>query len=103
MTASPTSPETQTTTQEVLYDLSQMRPWREFSVVLFDDEVHSQDEVVIQLMKALQCSLGRAHNLMRQAEQAGKTTVAITHREHAMRITEILRQIDLRVRLRQIN
>ena len=91
------------TTRKTTFDLSEMEPWREFAVILFDDEVHSQDEVVAQLMKALECSMGRASFLMRKVEESNKATIAIVSREKAVYISRVLRQIDLQVELRQIN
>ncbi len=85
------------------FDLGQMEPWREFAVVLHDDMVHDQKEVVCQLMKALNCSFQRAHAHMRRAENNGKAIVAITNRQRAFEIAGVLKQIDLRVVLRQIN
>jgi ATP-dependent Clp protease adaptor protein ClpS len=85
------------------FDLSQMGSWREYAVVLSNDEVHSMDEVVSQLMKALGCDAGRAQTLMFQAHSSGRTTVAIADRDRAMRIARVLRQISLQVVVRQIN
>lgn len=89
--------------QENLYDLSQMEPWREFAVTLYNDEDHSMDEVVGQLMKALQCTPLRAQRLMLEAHTKGQAVVAIAGKPKANRIATVLRQIDLRVILRQIN
>jgi ATP-dependent Clp protease adapter protein ClpS len=89
--------------REIVFDLSHMEPWREFAVVLCNDNEHSMDEVVVQLMKALNCGLPRAHELMLRAHKNGQATVAITRREQAMQIATILRQISLTVLLRQIN
>ena len=88
---------------EIEFDLSQMGPWREYAVVLHNDEVHSDVEVVIQIVKALHCSFSRAQELMLTAHRMGRATVAITDRERAFRIAGVLRQIDLQVTLRQIN
>jgi ATP-dependent Clp protease adapter protein ClpS len=105
MTQGPSSP-SQTEAparQEMEFDLSQMQPWREYAVVLYNDDVHTQMEVVLQIVKALNCSFPRAHELMQTAEEHGRVTVAIAHRERALEIAGILRQIQLRVTLRQIN
>ena len=39
------------------FDLSEMQPWREYAVILHDDEEHSPTEVVLQLGKALAWAL----------------------------------------------
>ena len=85
------------------YDLSQMQPWREFAVVLCDDDEHSMDEVVFQIIKALQCSLQRAQEIMMKAHQSGRATVIIASRARATQVAGILRQINLDVLMRQIN
>jgi ATP-dependent Clp protease adaptor protein ClpS len=104
VTLPPSTPITDVpTTRKITFDLSEMEPWREFAVILFDDEEHSQDEVISQLMKALECSMGRAAFLMHQVEEANKATIAIVSREKAVYISRILRQIELQVELRQIN
>jgi ATP-dependent Clp protease adapter protein ClpS len=88
---------------EVEYDLSALEPWREFAVVLYNDDVHDQGEVVRQLMLALECPPARAHGLMLEAHNSGRATVAITNRQRAVRIASILRQIELRVSIHQVN
>ena len=87
----------------VVFDLSQMEPWREFAVTLFNDASHSMDQVTLQLMKALECTAGRAHAIMMEAHRNGSALVIIAVRPRATRIAQILREIDLRVTLRQIN
>ncbi|HBF33575.1 TPA: hypothetical protein DDW35_03320 [Candidatus Sumerlaeota bacterium] len=89
--------------KETAFDLSQMEPWREFAVTLFNDESHSMDQVTLQLMKALDCTAGRAHSITMEAHHKGSALVVITARPRATRIVQILREIDLHVTLRQIN
>lgn len=88
---------------DVRYDLADLGPWREFVVVLHNDQEHSQFEVVVQLMKALECSQPVAYGLMRRVEAAGKAVVATAPRERALRIGSVLQQIRLTVEVRQIN
>lgn len=88
---------------EVEYDLSHLEPWREYLVILHNDEEHSQDEVAVQLMKALSCPLDKAWALMLQAQEEGQAVVAMAGGPRALRIAAILRQINLRVSLRQLN
>ena len=90
-------------TEKIRYDLSDLGPWREFAVVLHNDEEHSQLEVVVQLMKALECPQSVAFTLMRRVEEAGKAVVATASRERAMRIGTVLQRIGLTVEVRQIN
>jgi ATP-dependent Clp protease adapter protein ClpS len=85
------------------YDISDMQPWREFAVILHNDEEHDMVEVDIQVMKALSCSYPLAHKHTLRAHNNGKTTLAITSREKALEIAGVLKQIKLTVTLRQIN
>ncbi len=85
------------------YDISDMQPWREFAVILHNDEEHDMVEVDIQIMKALSCSYPLAHKHTLRAHNHGKTTLAITSRERALEIAGVLKQIKLVVTLRQIN
>jgi len=89
--------------QTIHYDLSDMKPWREYQVILFNDEEHSFQEVEIQLMLALRCHPSRAQTLAIQVDQNGCAVVALADRLRALRIAAVLRQINLRVALWQIN
>lgn len=84
-------------------DLSDMEPWREYAVILHNDEEHSQAEVILQLVKALACTFTRARDLMFEAHSNGRATVTIAPREKALKVASVLRQIDLTVTLRQTN
>jgi ATP-dependent Clp protease adaptor protein ClpS len=100
----PVSPAKQAPAERrIEYDLSHLDPWREYSVILYNDEEHSMGEVVAQIMKALGCSLTKAHALMLEAHTKGQAVVAITGQARASRIADVLRQINLRVSLHQLN
>jgi ATP-dependent Clp protease adapter protein ClpS len=45
------------------------RPW---NVILFNDDVHSFEEVILQLQKATGCSLERAGAIAQEAHNNGK-------------------------------
>ncbi|MFP4379880.1 MAG: ATP-dependent Clp protease adaptor ClpS [Candidatus Sumerlaeia bacterium] len=88
---------------EVTYDLSQMEAWREYEVILYNDEEHSMEEVIGQIIKAIHCSPLRAEQIMLKAHHHGKAVVAIAGKSRAIRIASVLRQIELHVSLRQVN
>jgi ATP-dependent Clp protease adapter protein ClpS len=67
-------------------------PWQ---VVLFNDEVHSFDEVIFQLQKATGCSLERAFELTLRVHQKGKASVFFGTREKCERVASILERIGL--------
>lgn len=101
--SAPDYTQTEQPTRQARFDLSEMRPWREFAVILFNDDVHSMDEVEVQLMRALACPLALAQALTARVHHHGRATVAIVQRDRALQIAVILRQINLRVALRQVN
>jgi len=104
MPRSPADRPAETPSQDKIhYDLSDMKPWREYAVILFNDEEHSVPEVELQLVRALGCHLARARVLTARVHTNGSAVVALTHRERAFQIAVILRQINLRVGLRQTN
>jgi ATP-dependent Clp protease adapter protein ClpS len=71
-------------------------PWQ---VVLFNDEVHVFDEVVLQVQKALGCPIPRAAELTWRAHKNGKTVVFIGPYVACEHVTDVLEQIQLGVKL----
>ena len=71
-------------------------PWQ---VVLFNDEVHSFDEVILQLQKATGYSLERAAELTMRVHQNGKAVVFIGSKEDCEKVSGVLKQIRLIVQV----
>jgi ATP-dependent Clp protease adapter protein ClpS len=67
-------------------------PWQ---VVLFNDEVHSFDQVIFQLQKATGCSLERAFELTLRVHQKGKASVFFGDQEKCLRVSSVLEKIGL--------
>jgi ATP-dependent Clp protease adapter protein ClpS len=67
-------------------------PWR---VILYDDDVHTFDEVINQLIKALGCSLPKAEDLTWQVHNEGKAMVFEGDFEECLRIDAVLKEIQL--------
>ncbi len=67
-------------------------PWR---VILYNDEIHSFEEVILQLIKALGCPVERAEHLALQAHFNGKTAVFEGSFEECFRVQGVLREIQL--------
>ncbi len=91
------------TEQNLEIDLTDFGPWREFAVILHNDEVHAIDEVMIQIVKAIQCSFGHAKDLTFKVHNEGRATVAISEKSKALQIAKVLREIQLKVTMRQVN
>lgn len=67
-------------------------PWR---VILFNDEVHTFDEVISQLVKATGCSTPRAEQLAWQVHTKGKASVYEGDFEKCFQVQGVLREIQL--------
>ena len=67
-------------------------PWR---VILYNDEIHSFDEVILQLIKAIGCSSEQAKAFAIQAHMRGKARVFEGSFEECFRVQGVLREIQL--------
>jgi ATP-dependent Clp protease adaptor protein ClpS len=73
-------------------DVETLEPAR---VILFNDEVHSFDEVITQIIKAIQCTQSRAESLAWEAHNNGKTVVFTGELIRCMEVSHILEEIQL--------
>jgi ATP-dependent Clp protease adaptor protein ClpS len=64
-------------------------------VILFNDEVHTFDEVIGQLIKALRCAYGKAEALTWEVHNNGKAVVFGGELTRCMEISSILQEIEL--------
>jgi ATP-dependent Clp protease adapter protein ClpS len=67
-------------------------PWR---LILYDDEIHTFDEVISQLMKATGCSLSEAEDKTWKVHNEGKALVHEGEFEECLRIDSVLKEIQL--------
>ncbi|HET9870338.1 MAG TPA: ATP-dependent Clp protease adaptor ClpS [bacterium] len=67
-------------------------PWQ---TVLFNDEVHSFDEVILQIQKATGFPLERAAQITLRVHHNGKAIVTIGAKAECERVAAILGQIQL--------
>lgn len=65
------------------------------TVILFNDEVHTFEEVITQLIKALRCSQSRAEELAVEAHTHGKAAVFTGELVRCMEVSSILEEIEL--------
>ncbi len=72
-------------------------PWQ---VILFNDEVHSFDEVIIQVQKATSCPLDEAKRVTFEAHMKGKAVVFRGEFSKCHAVAGVLRQIELIVEIR---
>ena len=64
-------------------------------VILFNDEVHTFDEVILQLMKAIKCTQTRAESLAWEVHSNGKAAVYVGELLKCMEVSQILEEIAL--------
>ena len=90
-----TAPEADTETvveEAVAVEERRADPWR---VILFNDAVHSFDEVVGQLVKATGCSAADAERIAWTAHVRGKARAYAGPFEDCFRVQAVLREIEL--------
>ena len=73
-----------------------------FRVTLFNDDFHTVDEVVAQIIKALECPLDIAVDIMMRAHTRGSATVIIADQHHAETVAGTLREIALVVSVERV-
>ncbi|MEM6782978.1 MAG: ATP-dependent Clp protease adaptor ClpS [Bacteroidota bacterium] len=89
----PSSPDTETlTVEEEVVEERIDSPWR---VILFNDEIHTFDEVIVQLVKATGCSEAQAEGHAWTVHTRGKDTVYEGEFEDCFRVQGVLREIQL--------
>jgi ATP-dependent Clp protease adapter protein ClpS len=82
---------TETKTEEEVED-SVTTPWR---LILYDDDIHTFDEVISQLMRATGCSLSEAEDKTWKVHNEGKALVHEGEFEECLRIDGVLKEIQL--------
>jgi ATP-dependent Clp protease adaptor protein ClpS len=67
-------------------------PWK---VILYNDDVHSFEEVILQLIKAIGCSVQDAERIAWQAHMTGKAVAFEGTFDECFRVNGVLREIQL--------
>lgn len=89
----PASPETDVLVEEEETTGTDLdRPWR---VILYNDEVHTFDEVIRQLVKATGCSTQQAEAWAWEVHTKGKARVYEGEFEECFHVQSVLREIQL--------
>ncbi|MEN9281712.1 MAG: hypothetical protein RL594_647 [Bacteroidota bacterium] len=68
-------------------------------VVLFNDEEHTFDEVIVQIIRATGCSVERAELLTLEVHHTGKAIVFEGDVVDCLRVSGILEEIALRTQI----
>lgn len=74
---------------------------RPHNCVLFNDESHTMEEVVVQIIRAISCDAQRAVAIMLEAHKSGRAIVITTHKERCEQVSMILEQIRLETKIEQ--
>ena len=77
---------------DVLEEEEVDQPWR---VILYNDEIHTFDEVISQLIKATGCSSSEAEKIAWTVHLEGKATAYEGSFEECFRVQGVLREIQL--------
>ncbi|MCS7082726.1 MAG: ATP-dependent Clp protease adaptor ClpS [Bacteroidetes bacterium] len=77
---------------EVAVQELEQSPWK---VILYNDDIHTFDEVILQLQKATGCSLQRAEQIAWTAHRQGKAVAYEGDLEDCLRVQGVLGEIGL--------
>ncbi|MBW7887094.1 MAG: ATP-dependent Clp protease adaptor ClpS [Bacteroidetes bacterium] len=80
------------TEEEVLDETKTQEPAK---AILFNDEVHTFEEVIHQIMKATGCDQAKAESLTWEVHSAGKAIVYTGELVKCLQVTSILEEIEL--------
>jgi ATP-dependent Clp protease adaptor protein ClpS len=93
----PANAEVETIPESLIRDLTGSdSPW---TVILFNDEVHTFDEVAFQLQKAIGCDLQTGYTFAAQVHTTGRANVFQGVLDSCERVAAVLEEIALMVRL----
>ncbi len=68
-------------------------------VILFNDEIHTFEEVIGQLIKALGCDTGKAEALTWEVHSKGKAFVFDGAMNECLRVSAVLEEISLHTQI----
>jgi ATP-dependent Clp protease adaptor protein ClpS len=68
-------------------------------VILYNDEVHSFDEVINQIIKAVRCDTVKAEALTWEVHNSGKAMVFEGQMNECLRVSHVLEEIALKTQI----
>jgi len=80
------------TEEEVLDEVKTQQPAK---AILFNDEVHTFEEVINQIMKATGCDLPTAERMTLEVHHTGKSCVFTGELVKCLQVTGVLEEIEL--------
>jgi ATP-dependent Clp protease adaptor protein ClpS len=70
-----------------------------FKVVLFNDDYHTFDEVIHQIIKAVRCSREKAERHTWEVHNKGRSIVYDGEMSECLRVSSVLEEINLRTEI----
>lgn len=70
-----------------------------FKVILYNDDHHSFDEVIVQLIKAVKCSFEKARDFAFEVHVKGKAIVFSGELNKCLKVSAILQEIELHTQI----
>ncbi len=92
--ASQSGEQTETAQQETLSDTLDI-----YRVVLFNDDVHTFDEVIFQIIKAIQCTRSKAEKHTWEVHTKGRSIIYAGTLPSCLKVSAILEEIDLKTEI----
>lgn len=92
--ASGSGEQTQAAQQEIQIDTLDA-----YRVVLFNDDVHTFDEVIFQIIKAIQCTRSKAEKHTWEVHTKGLSIIYSGTLSTCLKVSSILEEIDLRTEI----
>jgi ATP-dependent Clp protease adaptor protein ClpS len=90
-----------TNIQDEIQDLTTIHIGKPYKAILFDDNTHTQDEVVNQIIKAIHCDAMRAEEIMMAAHKTGSSIVIGGTFERCEHVCSVLEQIKLKTKVEE--
>ena len=66
-----------------------------FKVILYNDDWHSFDEVIVQLIKAIQCNIEQARAFAFEVHVKGLAMVYSGNLQKCLKVSSVLEEIEL--------
>jgi ATP-dependent Clp protease adapter protein ClpS len=86
----------ETKAEELVADVETLDSWR---VVLFNDDEHTFDEVIFQIIKAVRCPRSVAEKKTWEVHTRGRSIVYAGTMQHCIRVSAILEEIALKTEI----
>jgi ATP-dependent Clp protease adapter protein ClpS len=91
-----TGSDSDTKSQELVADVDTLDAWR---VVLFNDDHHTFDEVIFQIIKAVRCPRSIAEKHTWEVHTTGSSIVYAGEMSSCIRVSAILEEIALKTEI----